>query len=629
MPRRELDAALASAATQVSLPGSRAADRYDDDELARLGVLAIEELSLSRHPISRLPPLQPTLRRLTLANLALESLDGIEDQIRLQALSLTDLPALDLEAAFGQLAELPELTTLRLGGASLRVLPRAITKLPSVVEVELVDCAQLELADAFAKLGAMPTLRILRIEGVVVIPDKCAALASLRVLDLRGCKLKALPPSIGRLGSLEELDISNNPIRILPGELCALAKLRILRAADVALRTLPAQIGRLANLELLCVTGDKMATLPASIGDLAKLRTLELSDHIDVPESLYRLSLESFEGPSDAVRRLVLRAPPTPDSDSVEIDDAERMPADFGDPLELVIKLPDHDAPIVQLSALRRLRSLAIEVKELGDVLARVAHCQYLRCASVVAPSNGSDNAGLLPDAIGELVELTSLCVDGYGVPDALGRLTNLETLEIGRHSMTRLPDAIGRLANLTELSLHPHGIVELPGALGELGKLRTLRLAHAGRLDRLPAELARCRALETIEIGGAYQDCKLFDVDVLGGLPALKRFAINRNRAVPIVQILRALAGTQLEELDIGDNPIVVLPSEIGGLARLRRLHLPPHLTSLPAELRACRELRYVANPPRDLQVKDYLPAGRWRKSQRGGDTWFERTDP
>jgi hypothetical protein len=93
-------------------------------------------------------------------------------------------------------------------------------------------------------------------------------------------------------------------------------------------------------------------------------------------------------------------------------------------------------------------------------------------------------------------------------------------------------------------------------------------------------------------------------------------------------VQILRALAGTQLEELDIGENPIVVLPSEIGGLARLHRLHLPPHLTSLPAELRTCRELRYVANPPRDLQVKDYLPAGRWRKSQRSDVTWFERTD-
>jgi leucine-rich repeat protein SHOC2 len=603
---RELDEILRAGARNgsVVLEGERAADRYGDDELAQLASFSLRSLVLFHQRISRLPALQPTLTDLTLGNLrALDSLDGIEAHVQLQSLALTEVPVLDRDEEMARLAELPELTSLRLGNASLRVLPAVIANLPSLVELALDRCTQLDLDDAFEKLARTPALQILRISGATVLPDAVAKLARLRVLDLGHGKLKGLPASIGRLDALEELDISHNPIKTLPDELCTVRTLRVLRAEDVGLKKLPSKLGRLASLEDLRVTGDHLSGVPSSIGDLRKLRTLHLPEHVDVPDSIYRLSLESFEGPSDVAKQLSLQPLSTPLTDHLEIDDP-RMPADFGDPLSLVIRLPDHDAPIPQLSALRRLASIEIDVMNIADALARVAHCQYLRRARIVTHQGGV-------------------------LPAALASLSNLQQLVVARHRATKLPEAIGHLAHLAQLTLHLPNLVELP-VVGD--QLRELRLETPGQLVALPATLARCHALATIEIGGVYQACKLQDLDVLGRLPALRRFSFTRNRDVPVLRILRALAGAPIEDLDLSESPIVTLPSEIGGLARLRKLHLhDTYLDDLPVELRACRELRYVSLPlarlPR-VVVKDYLPPGRWRKGKRDDVTFYERTD-
>nr|ABK93289.1 unknown [Populus trichocarpa] len=54
--------------------------------------------------------------------------------------------------------------------------------------------------------------------------------------------MQSLPRSIGNLENLEELDISNNQIRVLPGSFRMLTRLRILRVEETPLEVPPRHV---------------------------------------------------------------------------------------------------------------------------------------------------------------------------------------------------------------------------------------------------------------------------------------------------------------------------------------------------------------------------------------------------
>lgn len=87
-----------------------------------------------------------------------------------------------------------------------------------------------------------------------------------------------------------------------------------------------------------------------------------------------------------------------------------------------------------------------------------------------------------LPTSICEMRSLRHL--DAHfnelcGLPLAIGRLTNLEILNISSNfsDLTELPDTIGDLINLRELDLSNNQIHALPDTFGRLDKLTKLNL--------------------------------------------------------------------------------------------------------------------------------------------------------
>jgi hypothetical protein len=66
-----------------------------------------------------------------------------------------------------------------------------------------------------------------------------------------------------------------------------------------------------------------------------------------------------------------------------------------------------------------------------------------------------------------------------HGLPQSIGKLTNLEYLNIGSNfnDMTQLPETIGGLINLKELDLSNNQIRALPYAFCKLEKLTKLNL--------------------------------------------------------------------------------------------------------------------------------------------------------
>lgn len=99
----------------------------------------------------------------------------------------------------------------------------------------------------------------------------------LRVLDLHGTGIKAVPSSISKLNHVRYLDLSDNKlIEMLPQSLSRLQNLQTLKLSGcVLLKELPRDISKLVNLRCLEIDGCRdLIHMPCGLGKLTNLRTL-------------------------------------------------------------------------------------------------------------------------------------------------------------------------------------------------------------------------------------------------------------------------------------------------------------------------------------------------------------------
>jgi internalin A len=95
-------------------------------------------------------------------------------------------------------------------------------------------------------------------------------------IDLYGLRLAALPPEIGRLTALTELNLTDNELTALPREISRLTALTELNLSGNKLTALPPEIGRLTALIVLNLFENQLAALPREISRLTALKRLNL-----------------------------------------------------------------------------------------------------------------------------------------------------------------------------------------------------------------------------------------------------------------------------------------------------------------------------------------------------------------
>ena len=184
--------------------------------------------------------------------------------------------------------------------------PRAVKfdKKDHLVELNL---ARLDLAELPEEVLAFTHLRGLRL-GISVydvkgqyteldnkltnVPPELGQLASLQDLDLSDNQMTSVPHELGQLANLRELDVSNNQLTSVPSELGQLANLRALDLSDNQLTSVPSELGRLDNLEYLKLRSNRLTNVPPELGQLANLRIFSMMNNqlTSVPPELGHLA---------------------------------------------------------------------------------------------------------------------------------------------------------------------------------------------------------------------------------------------------------------------------------------------------------------------------------------------------
>ena len=81
-------------------------------------------------------------------------------------------------------------------------------------------------------------------------------------------------------------------------------------------------------------------------------------------------------------------------------------------------------------------------------------------------------------------------------MPGSIGKLQNLEELDLGRNRMKSIPSQIASLQNLKKLALDFNDIHELPAFVGNLKNLQELSVCGNGGI-KLPKSLSNLNGLK------------------------------------------------------------------------------------------------------------------------------------
>ncbi|XP_058076058.1 receptor-like protein EIX1 isoform X2 [Magnolia sinica] len=160
-------------------------------------------------------------------------------------------------------------------------IPRAITKLVNLESLSLYG-GQMN-APIPEWFNELKNLKNLFLKGCMLgpIPASLGRLSSLQSLDLSWNQLNgSIPAALGGLSSLQSLDLSRNQLNgNIPAALGGLSSLQSIDLSRIQLNgNIPAALGRLSSLQSLDFSGNQLiGSIPAALGGLSSLQFFDLS----------------------------------------------------------------------------------------------------------------------------------------------------------------------------------------------------------------------------------------------------------------------------------------------------------------------------------------------------------------
>lgn len=224
---------------------------------------------------------------------------------------------------------------------------------------------------------------------------------------------------------------------------------------------------------------------------------------------------------------------------------------------------------------------------------------------------DGYDDANRLIDECrrsgDESLDLSSLGL--WTLPQSIGQLKTLRTLQLQHNNLRALPSIIGQLVSLEYLDVSTNQLNLLPPEVGQLTMLRILNLFN-NQLRTLPPEI--------------------------GQLTALTELILSNNQINSLSPEIRKL--TALTTLSLYENRLSTLPPELGQLTRLEQLILSGNcLSDLPKTLAKLDALKELTLHDNSLGIPSELLGPNWGHSNETNppahpqvilDFYFSRRD-
>lgn len=173
-------------------------------------------------------------------------------------------------------------------------------------------------------------------------------------------------------------------------------------------------------------------------------------------------------------------------------------------------------------------------------------------------------------------------------LPDSIGKLSSLMTLDLSENRIVALPATIGGLSSLTKLDLHSNRIAELPDCIGNLLSVVVLDL-RGNQLTSLPATFCRLVRLEELDLSSN----RLSSLpESIGSLVKLKKLSVETNDIEEIPHTIGQCSS--LKELRADYNRLKALPEAVGRIQSLEILSVRyNNIKQLPTTMSSLSNLR------------------------------------
>ncbi|CAN6372475.1 unnamed protein product [Urochloa humidicola] len=453
------------------------------------------------------------------------------------------------------------------------------------------------------EIGKMGRLQLLnfsknQLEGS--IPVTLGGCAELKTLHLSDNHLQGdIPHEVGTLKNLIYLKLSRNGLSgEIPRSLGDLKSIKYLLLCGNRLSgEIPSFWGNLTNLSYLCLAANMLTgAIPSSMGTLSRLSWIDIGrNNLTglIPTSLWNISSLSVV----AVQYNMLTGT-IPHNAFNNVPHLQVLYMDhnqFHGPIPASIAnasammrlqlsrnsfngiIPPEVGRLRNLSVLQLFRTL-LQAKEPKDwqFLTALTNCSQLQMLTL----SNCKFEGVLPDSISNLsASLSHLVLAGNrisgSVPEDIGNLINLQTLELDRNIFTgSLPSSLSKLQNLVMFFVYNNNLSGLiPQNIGNLTGLAYLGLDANEFSGTIPSTIGNLTAVTDLRLSNNY---------LTGPIP-------NTIFNIPALSSILDLSNNNLEG---------ALPQEIGNLKNLLEFYAEFNSLSgqIPTTIGECQLLEYLS---------------------------------